>query len=111
MRKAQMLRVYLAENDRIFGRPATEAVFELCRQAGLSGATVVRAIEGMGRHGVHTTSFLSLSDRLPLILEAVDEPERIARAVELLREHVGDRLVVTWPVEVMRPKEEGGGDD
>jgi len=106
MRDGMLMRLYLAESDRLKGQPAMQAVLELCRNAGLQGVTVMRGIEGMGLHAVHTSSFLSLSSDLPLVIEAIDTPERIRKAVDALRPHMGNRLLATWPVSVMRAAEE-----
>ena len=107
MKQGKFLRIYLTESDRIDHRPALEAILVLCREAGLNGVSVVRAIEGMGSHGgIHSASFLALSNDLPLLVEAVDSDERIDAAIELLRPHLTDRLVVVWPVDIMRTSEE-----
>ncbi len=74
MKQGKCLRIYLSENDRIEGRPALEAIAEMCREAGLAGMTVVRGVEGIGAHGLHSAAFLSLSSKLPLLVEAIDEP-------------------------------------
>jgi len=102
MQDAMFLRIYLTESDRIDGEPAMQAVLDECREAGLTGVTVMRGIEGMGLHGMHTSSFLSLSSDLPLVVEAIDDVEKITRAVEILRPKIGKRLVATWPVKIMR---------
>lgn len=109
MRDGMLMRIYLTESDKIGGKPAMQAVLNLCRDAGLQGITVMRGVEGMGLHGVHSTAFLSLSSDLPLVVEAIDTPERIERAVSMLRPHVGHRLLATWPVSIMRASE--GHDD
>lgn len=106
MIEGSCLRIYLTESDRIDGQPAMEAVLTLCRNAGLGGVSVIRGIEGMGLHGIHSTSFLSLSSDLPLLVEAVDSPEKIRAAVESMRPHLGNRLVAVWPVSLMRGAEE-----
>ncbi|HKJ82449.1 MAG TPA: DUF190 domain-containing protein [Mariprofundaceae bacterium] len=106
MRNGLFLRVYLTESDRMDGVPAMEAVLDICKEAGLRGVTVIRGIEGMGLHGVHSSSFLSLSSELPLVVEALDNQEKIDRAVELLRPRIGQRLLATWPVSIMRTEEE-----
>ncbi len=108
MRDGMLMRVYLTESDKIGGKPAMQAVLRLCRDAGLQGITVMRGVEGMGLHGVHSSAFLSLSSDLPLVVEAIDVPERIQRAVDMLRPHLGHRLVATWPVSIMRASEERG---
>lgn len=106
MHDGLFLRVYLSESDQIDGVPAMDAVLDICKQAGLHGVTVMRGIEGMGLHGVHSSSFLSLSSELPLVLEAVDDREKIDRAVELLRPRIGRRLMAIWPVSIIRTGEE-----
>jgi len=100
------LRIYLTESDRIDGQPAIEAILGLCRQCGLRGVTVLRGIEGLGSHGIHTTSFLSLANDLPLVLEAIDTTERISQAINLLRPHLDNQLVAIWPVSLMKQSEE-----
>jgi len=101
MHTATCLRIYLSEGDRIGGEPAVEAVLRLCRDAGLAGITVSRAIEGLGQHGVHTASFLSLASRLPLIVEAIDNNEAIERAAAMLQPQLGHRLMACWPVTIL----------
>lgn len=110
MKQGKCLRIYLIESDRIGGKPALEAVLELCRKAGLRGVSVVRGVEGLGHHGVHTTSFLSLSSELPLLIESIDENDRIDAAVEMMRPYLGHRLLATWPVSIMRYSEENPND-
>ncbi|MDX8407744.1 MAG: DUF190 domain-containing protein [Mariprofundaceae bacterium] len=101
MIEGSCLRIYLTESDRIDGRPAMEAVLDLCRQCGLRGVTVVRGIEGQGSHGVHSASFLALSNDLPILVEAMDTCERVEHAVQQMRPHLGHHLVATWPVSLM----------
>jgi len=96
------LRIYLSESSKIDGKPAMEAVLDLCRQTGLSGVSVVRGIEGIGESGTHSTSFLSLSNHLPLLVEAIDTTDKITHALELMRPHLAHCLVATWPVSLMR---------
>jgi len=106
MQDALFLRIYLSESDRLDGRPAMQAVLDLCREAGLTGVSVTRGIEGMGLHGIHTSSFLPLSSDLPLIVEAIDSKSKIDHAVSMLRPLIGNRLLATWPVSVLRKQEE-----
>lgn len=106
MKQAQMLRIYLLESDKLFGKPALDAVLEICKKEGLAGITVVRGIEGVGMHGTHTNAFLSLSSDLPLLLESIDTRDKISGVIERLRPHLGHRLIATWPVEIMRGNNE-----
>ncbi|MDQ6982036.1 MAG: DUF190 domain-containing protein [Mariprofundus sp.] len=103
MIEGSCLRIYLTESSRIDGKPAMEAILDLCRNAGLRGVSVVRGIEGMGSHGdVHSTSFLALSSDLPLLIEAIDTRDRIETALQQMRPHLGECLTAIWPVSLMR---------
>ncbi len=83
-----------------------EAILELCREAGLRGVSVVRGIEGVGEHGIHSASFLALSNDLPLLIEAIDTTTCVEHAIEQMRPHLGHCLVAVWPVSLMRNGEE-----
>jgi uncharacterized protein len=102
MQEGLCLRIYLSESDRIDGKPALEAILELCRECGLNAVSVLRGIEGLGEHGIHSTSFLSLSSSLPLLVEAIDRKEQIDAAVEQLRPHLIGKFVAIWPVSLLR---------
>ncbi|MDT8376657.1 MAG: DUF190 domain-containing protein [Mariprofundaceae bacterium] len=101
MQQGSCLRIYLSESDSIDGKPAVEAILELCRECGLNAVSVLRGIEGLGEHGIHTTSFLSLSSHLPLLVEAIDTVERIDAAVKQLRPHLIGKCVAIWPVSLL----------
>ncbi len=102
MLEGTCLRIYLSESDKIDGVPAVETILELCQQSGLTGVTVLRGIEGLGSHGVHTTSFLSLSSELPIVVEAIDTRDKVSSAIESLKPHLSGKLVATWPVSVLK---------
>ena len=105
MQEGSCLRIYLSESDRIDEKPAVETILGLCQQCGLTGVTVLRGIEGLGTHGMHSTSFLALSSNLPIVVEAIDTTEKIEAAVESLRPHLIGKLVATWPVSLLRDQE------
>lgn len=77
--EAQLLRILLGESDRAGGRPLYEVIVERARACGLAGASVFRGVLGFGsRSLIHTAKILRLSEDLPLVIEIVDTPERIA---------------------------------
>lgn len=101
--KAQRLRVYVGESDKLAGRPLYEAIVLKARELGLAGATVLRAPMGFGANShLHTTKVLRLSQDLPMIVEIVDLPARIALILPFVRQHVGGGLVTVEPVDVVQ---------
>lgn len=109
---ASWLRIYIGEADRWQGKPLHLALVELFRREGLAGATVLRGVEGFGAHSrLHTFHLLRLSEDLPLVVEVVDQPEKIAAILPRVSEMVREGLVMTSEVQVAiyRHGQEGSG--
>ncbi|MBX5476237.1 MAG: DUF190 domain-containing protein [Clostridia bacterium] len=105
---AKRLTIYVGEADRWRGIPLYHAIVLEARKLGLAGATVCRGLEGYGAHSrIHTTRILDLSSDLPVRIEIIDEPEKIARILPFLEQAVQEGLVVTEDVRVhlARPSE------
>jgi len=100
--QALLARVYVGEGDTWHGRPLYEAIVHLLRDRGLAGATVLRGIEGFGaKHHLHTTRILSLSTDLPILVEVVDEEERLRAVLPEIDAMVADGLITLERVEVL----------
>ena len=92
--QAHLLRVFVNESDRYEGRSLYEQVVRAARDQGLAGATVLRAIEGFGAgRRVHSVKVLHLSEDVPIVVEIIDTPERIAAFVPTLDKMVSEGLV------------------
>lgn len=77
-REAQLLRIFIGEDDKVGRRPAYEAIVMAAREQGLAGATVLRGFMGFGAASrIHTAKILRLSEDLPVVVEIVDRPDRI----------------------------------
>jgi uncharacterized protein len=97
-----LVRIYLGESDRWHGKPLYQAIVERLRERGLAGATVLRGIEGFGaRQHLHSTRILSLSEDLPILVEAVDTEEKIRAILPELDEMLTDGLITLEKVEVI----------
>jgi len=87
--EAELLRIFIGENDKYKGHPLYEVIVDEAQKHGMAGATVLRGILGFGAHSrIHTTKILRLSEELPMVIEIVDSPERIASFLPRL-----DRLI------------------
>ncbi len=99
--EAEMLRVFIGEADRHGQLPLYEAIVMAARRQGLAGATVLRGIMGYGRHSrIHTAKVLRLSEDLPLVVEIVDIPERLAAFLPELQAMAGESLITQEKVRV-----------
>jgi PII-like signaling protein len=100
--EGQLLWIFIGESDRWEGKPLYEAIVHRARELGLAGATVIRGLEGFGAHSrLHTTRILRLSEDLPVVIEIVDEAERIESFLPLLDEMVAEGMVTVEKVRVI----------
>lgn len=75
----EILRVFVGESAHRDGKPLHELVVNEARRRGMAGASVTRGIMGFGANSlIHTAKILRLSEDLPVIVEIVDTPARIA---------------------------------
>jgi PII-like signaling protein len=97
-----LARIYIGESDTWHGRPLYEAIVHLLRERGMAGATVLRGIEGFGaKQHLHTTRILRLSQDLPILIEVVDQENRLRAILPELDGMVGDGLITLERVEVI----------
>lgn len=76
--KNGILKIYVGESDKINGRLLFEEIVFEARNAGMSGATVLRGIMSFGAsHSIHTMKIFALSSDLPVVIEIVDTIEKL----------------------------------
>jgi PII-like signaling protein len=69
---------------------------------GLAGATMLRGLMGYGAASrIHTAKILRLSEDLPVIVEIVDSPEKIASFLPVIDEMVQEGLVTLERVQIL----------
>ncbi|RMG38668.1 MAG: DUF190 domain-containing protein [Planctomycetota bacterium] len=108
--EAELLRIFVGESDKHEGVPLYEAIVLAAREHGLAGATVLRGILGFGAHSrIHTAKILRLSEDLPMVIEIVDKPERIASFLPVLETMIEEGLVTLERVRVIAYRH-GNGD-
>ena len=102
LEQAERIRIYTGEDDKFDGRPMADAIVEKARALGLAGATVFRGLAGFGANSlIRTSRILRLSEDLPVVVEIVDHPERLAPLLEILDEMMGEGMITREPVDVI----------
>jgi len=100
--EAQLLRIFVGETDKHGHRPLYEVIVEEARKRGMAGATVVRGVMGFGKASrIHTLKVLRLSQDLPVVIEIVDKPERIAAFLPDLDNMIREGLVTLEDIRVI----------
>jgi len=95
----KLLRIFLGELDKLGSKPLYEEIILAAQRRGLAGVTVLRGVESYGAsQRLHTARILRLAERLPLVIEIVDRPEKIEdfrTALDELLEKAGTGALVT----------------
>ena len=97
-----LMRIHIGESDKWHHKPLHEAIVELLRKEGFSGATVLRGVGGYGGSSVyHTDKLLRMSQDLPIIVEAIEATERIEKILPQMDEMVEGGLITLEKVRVI----------
>ena len=100
-KEGALLRIFIGESDRHEGKPLYTWIVRKCREEGLAGATVLRGLEGFGAHSrLHTARLLRLSTDLPVVIEIVDEKEKVDAFLSLIDDVIEEGLATIEKVQV-----------
>ncbi|TQF73254.1 DUF190 domain-containing protein [Rhodococcus spelaei] len=94
------LSIILGQDDLWHHKPKYQEIVRRARDAGLSGASVWRGVEGYGASShIHTTRLLDLADGLPVLVVILDEPTRVRAFVDTVAELLTQATVTLEDVE------------
>jgi PII-like signaling protein len=96
-----LLRIFIGESDKKDGAPLYQWIVRAAKREGLSGATVLRGMEGFGAHSkIHDSKFLDMSADLPIIIEIVDTLEKIDAFLPTIDAAIIEGMATVEPVHV-----------
>src|SRR6516165_10063550 len=96
-----LLRIFIGESDKRDGKPLYEWIVRKAKEQGLAGATVIRAIEGFGAHSrIHTAKIIDLSTYLPIIIDIVDELQKIEDFLSIVDSVIDEGLATVEKVHI-----------
>jgi len=76
--QSKLLRIFVGEVDKIDHQLLYEAILLAAREKGLAGGTVLKGIMSYGASTrIHVARLIELSEDLPIVVEIVDEAEKI----------------------------------
>ena len=97
-----LMRIHIGESDKWRGKALYDGLVELFRSEGLSGATVLRGVAGYGSTSrYHTNKLLRLSQDLPIVVEVIEDSERVERILPKLDEMISGGLITLERVRVI----------
>jgi uncharacterized protein len=99
--EATLLRIYVGESDTWHHKSLHTAIVEEAHKLGLAGATVLRGLEGYGASGhIHSARLVDISPDLPIVIEIVDEEDKIQSFLPVVDEMMSAGLVTLERVTV-----------
>ena len=97
-----LMRIHIGESDKWKGRALHDAIVQMLRKEGFSGATVLRGVAGYGGSSVlHTDKLLQMSQDLPIIVEVIESHEKIEKILPRIDEMLEGGIVTLEKVRVL----------
>ena len=93
--KMWSLTIRIKKNDTVKGKRVHLMILEILKKGSISGATAWTGIEGYGKRGDSTTHIEGISINMPLIIEVVDELEKLEKVLPEIKELVNDHGLIT----------------
>jgi len=85
----KILRVYTSSTDKLKHTPLYEMLVFAARRNGMAGATVHKGVMGYGGSSVvHSAKFWETNDKLPVVVEIIDESSKIEAFFEVIRPYL-----------------------
>jgi PII-like signaling protein len=101
--KAQMMRIYVNEEDRWKDKPLHEALVAAMRANDIAGVTVYRGILGYGAHRrAHKEKPLQAAHHGSIMLSAIDEEEKLRAFLPIVDQMVAEGMVVFSSVDIVK---------
>lgn len=101
--KCKIMKIYISEDSRYKKHNLYQAIVFKLKEIGMAGVTVTRGIEGYGKgKTINTIRILELSSSLPIIVEVIDTPEQIEKAIPIMEEMVNEGLILVTDVNVIK---------
>lgn len=89
--KAKRMRIYISSTDKLRHTPLYEEIVFAARRSGLAGATVLKGIMGYGASSkIYSNKAWELTEKVPLIIEIIDIPEKIDSFYEIIKSFLED---------------------
>lgn len=84
--EAKLLRIFISSTDKFKHTPLYEVIVYAAKRYKIAGATVLRGTMGYGSSSrVSSLKFWEISEKLPMVIEIIDEPEKIERFFEIIK--------------------------
>ena len=103
--RKKLMRIYLDNSDTHEGKPLWQSLMRKVQEEELAGATLYKAAAGIGAQTeLHTFEIWSLSQKMPVVMEIIDDEEKVLNFLRKYDGMIGEGMVTLSDVEVLRYK-------
>ena len=87
--EAYILRIFIGSSDLVDQQPLYEKLVFQAKKSGIAGVTVTKGIMSYGASSViHSYKFWEVTDKVPVIIEIIDEEQKIRDFLEMIRSNL-----------------------
>ena len=77
-KEISLLRIFMSNTDKFKNQPLYELIVYEAKNFGMAGATVLKGVMSFGGSSqIHSLKLWELSEKLPIVIEIIDETEKI----------------------------------
>jgi len=99
----KIIKIYINEDAKYKGHTLYHQIVKKMSEMDMAGVTVTRGIEGYGHdRRIHNANMLQVSLKLPVIIEIIDNIEKVEQAVPVLNEMLTEGLMIMTDVNVIK---------
>ena len=97
MRTAKMwsLVIRIKRNDTARGKRVHILILDILKKGKITGATVWTGVDGYGKRGKSTLHLEGIAVNMPLVIEAIDDLEKLEKILPEIKELVDDNGMIT----------------
>ncbi len=87
-KESKLLRIFMSNTDKFGNEPLYEFIVYEAKKNGMAGATVLKGVMGFGGSSkVNSLKFWEISEKLPVVIEIIDDAEKIERFFKTIKPH------------------------
>ena len=93
--KMWSLVIRIKKNDTVKGKRVHMMILEILKKGSISGATIWTGMGGYGKRGDSSTHIEGISVNMPLVIEVIDELEKLEKVLPEIKGLVDDNGLIT----------------
>ncbi len=95
MQKMWNLSIWIKRNDQVGGKRLEPLIIDFLVKHHVAGATVWTGVDGFGKRGKSTLHIEGIAVNMPLIIDVIDEKQKLEPLLPDLKSLVGDNGLIS----------------